>query len=140
MTVILCLACLLLSNTGAMSVSASTFIGGTTVFTLVDPPMFCANEHPNGCFQTPGMVYVNYRNNLNLSVLGIVFWVIHNSLGQTVGFGTATLQLAPGANETGYPAVYGLASGMYSSAVFAIATSGVAISNSTALAFNLTNQ
>jgi hypothetical protein len=124
---------------GAMSASASTFVGGTTALTLVNPPTYCANARPNGCFETPGMAYVNYRNNLNSSVLAIVLWVIHNNVGQTVGFGAATVSLAPGANATAYPIVFGLAPGAYSSMIFAISSSGVAISSAATLVFSLSS-
>jgi len=83
------------------------------------------------------MAYANYRNNLNVSVLGIVLWVVHNSIGQTVGIGAGTIELSPGANATAELIIYELAPGTYDSVVFAIATSGVAISNSTSLAFTL---
>gem|GEM_PF-2126491 len=136
-SIVLCAAWLLLYNVDAMPASASTFVGGTNVFTQVNPRTFCANAHPKCCPTAPGEVYVNYRNNLNVSVLGIVFWVVHNSIGQTVGIGAATMQLSPGANATGELVIYELAPGTYDSVVFATATSGVAISNSTSLAFTM---
>jgi len=47
------------------------------------------------------------------------------------------MQLSPGANATGELVIYELAPGTYDSVVFATATSGVAISNSTSLAFTM---
>jgi hypothetical protein len=86
------------------------------------------------------MIYANYRNNLNQSVLGFVIWVVHNGIGQTVGYGAATIQPGPGANVTAVPIIYNLAPGTYDSSVFVIASSGVAISNSTSLAFTVASQ
>ena len=83
------------------------------------------------------MAFANYRNNLNASVLAIVLWVVHNNIGQTVGFGAATIDLAPGANATANPTIYSLPSGTFNSTIFAISTSGVAVSNSTSLGFTL---
>jgi hypothetical protein len=135
-SIIFCAAWLLLYNVDWMSASASTFVGGTNAFTLVNPPVYCVNEHPNGCFMATG-VYVDYRNSLNVTVVGFAFWVVHNGIGQTVGFGVATIQLDAGANETAYLLIYGLVPGTYNSTIFATAPSGVAISNSTSLAFTL---
>jgi hypothetical protein len=132
-----CAAWLLLYNAAAMSASASTFVGGTGSFTLVSPPAFCTNVHPTGCPTAPGTAYANYRNNLNTSVLAIVLWIVHNGVGQTVGIGAATIQLSPGANATAEIIIYELAPGTYTSVVFAIATSGVAVSNATSLAFTM---
>jgi hypothetical protein len=83
------------------------------------------------------MIYADYKNNLNSSVLGIVVWVVHNGIGQTVGYGAATIQPDPGANSTALPIIYNLAPGTYNSTLFVIASSGVAISNSTSVAFTL---
>jgi len=86
------------------------------------------------------MIYANFRNNLDSNVTGIVLWVVHNEVGQTVGIGSTTLQLSAGANATANPIIYNLAPGTYNSTVFAIASNGVEISTSTVLLFTLPGQ
>lgn len=80
-------------------------------------------------------VQVTYNNGIGGNVTGIVFAVVHNSLGQTVEISTATLQLQAGANGTAYPVLFGLPSGQYSTTIFAIESSGIAISTTTTLTF-----
>jgi hypothetical protein len=70
-------------------------------------------------------------------VTGIVLMVVHNSLGQTVEYSTATLQLANGANGTAYLVPFGLAPGEYSSSVFVVTTGGVAISTTIVASFTV---
>jgi hypothetical protein len=139
--IIFCAAWLFLYNVDAMSASASAFIGGTNVLTLAGPPLYCTNEHPDGCFTTTGNVYVYYRDNLNVTVTGFVYWVVHNGIGQTVAVGEATVLLEPGVNDTANVIIFGLVPGTsYNSAIFVTAPGGVAISNSTSLAFTIPNQ
>ena len=118
--------------------AASTLTGETSTFTLVDSPLYCVNQIPNGCFATTGMVYSNYRNNLNVSAVGIVYLVVHNANGQTVGYGATLIQPGPGANETAFPIVFNLAPGTYNSTLFVIDSTGVAVSNSTTVGFTVT--
>jgi len=118
----------------------STCVGGPENWSLASPPIYCVDAHPNGCFVTPGMIYANFRNNLDSNVTGIVLWVVHNEVGQTVGIGSTTLQLSAGANATANPIIYNLAPGTYNSTVFAIASNGVEISTSTVLLFTLPGQ
>jgi len=73
-------------------------------------------------------VSVSYTNTSNSPVTAIVYAVVHNSIGQTVLYSTATLPLAAGATGTGYPIIFGLPSGTYSVTVFATTTNGQAIS------------
>ncbi len=130
------IAFLLFPNLLFTQTSGSTFIGGTNVFVLTAPPSFCQNDN-SGCFVTNGMLYVNYRNNLNTTVTGIVFMVLHNLKGQTLGFGAATLILAAGANGTAYPMMYNLPPGTYDASVFAVTPSGIAISASAPIVFTI---
>jgi hypothetical protein len=70
-------------------------------------------------------------------VTGIVYLVVHNRLGQTAEYSTATLQLAVGANGTAYPIAFGLPSGEYSATFFVVTSGGVAISVSTTVPFTV---
>ena len=80
---------------------------------------------------------IPYVNTFNTTAIGIVFMVVHNSLGQTVEISTGVLQLAAGANGTAYTIVFGLASGEYSATFFVTEPSGVAISATTTAAFTV---
>jgi hypothetical protein len=80
---------------------------------------------------------LTYLNTSNTTVIGVVFMVIHNDLGQTVEVSTATLQLAAGANGTAYLTRFGLASGAYSGTFFVVEPSGVAISTTTTETFTV---
>jgi len=73
-------------------------------------------------------VQITYTNNSNGPVTAIVYAVVHNSLGQTVAYSTATLPLASGASGTAYPIIFGLPSGSYSVTLFVTSTTGVALS------------
>jgi hypothetical protein len=78
-----------------------------------------------------------YVNGINATVTGVVFMVVHNSLGQTIEISTCVLQLASGANGTAYTITFGLASGEYSATFFAVSTSGYAISSTTTSPFTV---
>jgi hypothetical protein len=101
-----------------------------------------------GCwFETGDPVYAplgpytsfgtTYANGINATVTGVVFMVVHNSLGQTVQISTCVLQLAAGANGTAYTIAFGLASGEYSATFFVVSTGGYAISSTTAAPFTV---
>jgi hypothetical protein len=83
------------------------------------------------------MIETNYTNIGGVNLTGIVFAVVHNNLGQTVEISTGTLQLAAGANGTAFAAVFGLPDGEYSGTIFAVSTSGVAISFTITVAFTI---
>jgi hypothetical protein len=55
---------------------------------------------------------------------------VHNSAGQTVYYTTATITVAAGGSATAYDVIAGLPSGTYSVTIFAVSTSGTAISTS----------
>jgi hypothetical protein len=129
LTVLLSLALLVLPNLAAPTV-ASPFIGGTDAWTLVNSP----SVSQVGCCAAGQVVY---HNNINVTVLGIVFMVLHNDMGQTVYFTSATLDIAAGANSTAYEVIFGLPSGNYDATFFAIAPSGVAISAATTATLTL---
>jgi hypothetical protein len=77
---------------------------------------------------------VNFGNGY---VTGVVFMVVHNRLGQTVEYSTATLQLTNGANGTAYLVAFGLASGEYAATIFVDTTSWVAISTPATASFTV---
>lgn len=77
-----------------------------------------------------------FQNNLDVGVLGIVIMVVHNNLGQTVFYSTATLNLTRGFSGTAYNVEIGLPPSKYQATIFAVSTSGVAISNSTTVSFS----
>jgi hypothetical protein len=101
----------------------SLFIGEATDWTLTKTPSLADD-----------LMSVTYKNNLNITVMAAVGWIIlYNSVGQTVYFSAGGLpNLAPGETGTGYIPLHGLPSGTYYATVFATSTSMVAISNSTA--------
>jgi hypothetical protein len=83
------------------------------------------------------VIAISYTNLCSGSVLGVVFAVVHNMLGQTVEISTGTLQLAAGANGTAFAVVFGLPDGEYSGTLFAVSASGVALSTTTTVAFTV---
>jgi hypothetical protein len=68
---------------------------------------------------------------------GIVFMVVHNSLGQTAQISTATLVLLARGNGTAYPVYFGLPPGEYSATFFAVAAAGYAFSLSETASFTV---
>jgi hypothetical protein len=111
---------------------ATGFIGGTDVLTPVRHVSFC----PADCTPNVGVVY-DYQNNLDVNVTGIVWWVIHNGLGQTVQWSTSMVYIPAGSNVTGY-VVAPLPLGNYNSTVFVTTIGGIAISGLATLSFTRT--
>jgi hypothetical protein len=83
------------------------------------------------------VIEISYTNLCSGNVLGIVFAVVHNMLGQTVEISTGTLLLAPGANGTAFAVVFGSPDGEYSGTLFAASASGVALSTTITVAFTV---
>jgi len=73
-------------------------------------------------------VQTSFTNTSNSPVTAIVYAVVHNALGQTVSYSTATITASAGGSATAYDVLFGLAPGTYSVTVFATSTSGTAIS------------
>jgi hypothetical protein len=94
----------------------------------VEPP---DNQGPNYVFA------MTYANSANISLLGIVFLVVHNSLGQTLEISTGSVVLAAGANGTAFPVVFGLAPGTYQGTYFVISPAGTAMSSTSTLNFTV---
>lgn len=96
---------------------------------IVNPPSYT----PFGAFDS---IEATFTNEFSTNVTGIVFVVVHNSIGQTVEISTATLPLGAGANGTSYAVIFGLVPGAsYSGNIFVTEASGVAISLTTTLSF-----
>jgi hypothetical protein len=120
----------LLVLSSASAVQADTFVGGTTVWTMVGAP--AASVTNLGPVDT-----VSYSNHLTVSVPGIVFMVLRNNSSQMVYFTTATATIAPGTIESAALVEFGLPAGTYNATFFAVSFSGVAISSSTSALFTV---
>jgi hypothetical protein len=82
-------------------------------------------------------IQTTYTNNSNAPVTAIVYAVVHNALGQTVSYTTATITMNAGASATAYDVLFGLAPGTYSVTIFATSTSGTAISTSSTVSVTI---
>ena len=111
-------------------VSPTTYPLGALTWTLVSTPELA----PQG-----GELVVTYKNNLNTALEGIVYTVVHNSIGQTLAYEASTLNMRAGQTGTTYnPVWFNVPEGEnYTTSVFATSFSGVAISNSTSVSYYL---
>ncbi len=101
---------------------------GTQTLRLVVGPVVSA----------PGaIVEVGYKNNAPYSLSGTVYFVVHNSIGQTVFYSTAAVHPMGGEIVMAYLATSGLPHGEYTASVFAISTNGVAISETSSISYSL---
>ena len=119
---------MVLASYGAQAGNALTFVGGTSNWTAVGSPKMVSMGTFSGAATT-------FHNNLDVQVLGVVIMVLHNRIGQTVSYSTATLDLTRGFTGTAYTVELGLPSGVYNATIFAFSLGGVAISNSTTFEF-----
>jgi hypothetical protein len=78
-----------------------------------------------------------FSNAATSSVTGIVYAVVHNSIGQTVYYTTATISPSASGTATAFLVLAGLPAGTYTVQVFATDTSGNAISVSTTTSVTL---
>lgn len=75
---------------------------------------------------------VTYYNSFRSSVLAMVYLVMRNQIGQTVGIDWTNTEIPSGGNETLHPSISVLLPpGNYSTSIFAVNSGGVAISNIT---------
>ncbi len=126
LTVLVSVAIILLASfeTSRAYSPPPTYPLGSLTWTLTSTPKLGAD--------LAGTLSVTYRNNLNTTLAGIVYAVVHNSGGQTVAWETTSLNLTAGQTGTAYLDVWLVVpKGNYNSSVFATSLSGVAISNST---------
>jgi hypothetical protein len=96
----------------------------TTTYTLI------GTLHESPC---PGLplpcITATYSNAIGSNAtLGVIYAVVHNSIGQTILITFATVSPAAGANATSYLVMSGLASGTYNATVFAVNENYLAIS------------
>ncbi|MDA4118745.1 MAG: hypothetical protein OK455_10430 [Thaumarchaeota archaeon] len=119
---------LLLVLGGLQSAAADASIGGTSTWTVVGPPTMLTLEG-SPAFQ------ITFHNDLTVSVFGIVMVVLHNGLGQTVYYTTATTTLTRLGIGPVYAAVVGVPAGSYNATFFAMDSSGVGISAPTTAVF-----
>jgi hypothetical protein len=110
--------------------AASPFAGGTDAWTIKGQvTVVQLNGYPTG--------KANYQNNLNVTVLGIVYVVLHNSAGQTVYINVGTTSPAAGTNSTAFVVIYGVPTGTYSATFFVTLASGPAMSVPTSIPVTL---
>ncbi len=125
-------ASLLLLSSVVAPAMASPFTGGTNGLTILgQPSVSVLNGNPTA--------KANYQNTNNVTLtLGLIFIVLHNSVGQTVYVQVATISnLAPNANSTAYVVIYGVQSGTYTATVFAELPSGTSMSVPTSVSITL---
>jgi hypothetical protein len=120
----------LLVLSSAAAVQADTFVGGTTVWTMVGAPTPSVGAF--GQLET-----VSFSNHLTVSVPGVIFMVLRNNSSQMVDLAEATATIAPGAIVAAQLVEFGLAAGTYNATFFAVAYSGVAISLPTSALFTV---
>ncbi len=82
-------------------------------------------------------IQTSFSNTSTAPVTAVVFAVVHNALGQTVSYSTATVTASAGGSATAYNVLYGLAPGTYSVTIFATSTSGTAISNTSTVSVTI---
>jgi len=99
-------------TTSCQSTSCLTVTGSPTQTTLGQQPALA----------------VTYTNSANAQVTGVVYAVVHNAVGQTVYYTTATITPVAGGTATAYLVLAGLPSGTYSVSYFVENSAGVAIS------------
>jgi len=110
---------------------AAPVIGGYSTLTLVNPPTqsTCQGQR---CYQ------VTFKNNVAAPIIpALVFFVVHNSAGQTVLMSLATVSFDASATASAYPLVYGLSSGTYNATVFATNSGEIGISSPTFVSFTV---
>jgi trimeric autotransporter adhesin len=102
-----------------------------TTSCMAGGPSTTTTVGPNKAVQT------SFTNNSNAPVTAIVYAVVHNALGQTVAYSTATITANPGNSATAYNVLFGLAPGTYSVTIFATSTSGTAISTTSTVSVTI---
>ena len=83
------------------------------------------------------IISASFTNNSNAPQTAFIFAVVHNALGQTVEYTTATVSPAAGASQTGQLVLFGLPPGTYSVTIFAVSGSGTALSTTTSVSVTI---
>jgi len=112
----------------------SITVGSTNTTTCNTTSCFTASGTPaKTTIGTQEFIQSSFTNTSNAPATAIVYAVVHNALGQTVSYSTATVTANAGASVTAYDALFGLAPGTYTVTIFATSTSGTAISTTTSV-------
>jgi len=129
------------TNGGTGLASGNAVLDTPLQFTVGGTSGSCTNEGTAcmGINGTPAVsksggntiISAAFTNNSNAPQTGYIYAVVHNALGQTVYYTTATVSPAAGASQTGQLVLFGLPSGTYSATIFVVSTSGTAISGTT---------
>jgi len=139
---------LVVSSQGAGGAPVGTGILDTpTTLTVGGVSGSCTNEGTAcmGISGTPAVskqsgntiISASYTNNSNAPQTAFIYAVVHNALGQTVSYTTATISPAAGASQTGQLVLFGLAPGTYSVTVFVVSSSGTALSTGTTVSVTI---
>jgi len=121
LTLAAAVAVVMIASSGAPASATVPFVGGYGVLSLVSAPTPCVLQGMR-CYQ------ITFKNNLNVSILPvIVYFVVHNSAGQTVLMTTATMSLPASATSSAFPVIFGLASGTYNATYFPTSPNGIGI-------------
>ena len=83
------------------------------------------------------IISASYTNNSNAPQTAFIYAVVHNALGQTVEYTTATVSPAAGASAPAQLVLFGLPSGTYSVTLFAVSGSGTALSTTTSVSVTI---
>jgi len=108
----------------------SLTVGGTSG-TCTNEGTSCMGLSGTPAVTTSGgnkVITATFSNNSNAPQTAYIYGVVHNALGQTVAYTTATVSPNAGASASGQLVLFGLAPGSYSVTLFAVSTSGVALS------------
>ncbi len=119
---------LLLLSLPATAASQVAIGTDTLMLTSLTHPTLCSGY----CFSA------TYTNNSSANVTAIIFGVVHNLIGQTIYYTTATLHLTPGGSATAFLVMFGNTDATYVDCmnVFAVTPSYVAISTTSTLCFH----
>ncbi len=150
---------------GTYTIAASAVISGqlynaSTTFTYLPGPAGASSSSSSTSCSTPcyscdfgsadwalttkpvlaqigGDLNVTYANNLAVASTGLVYSVVHNQLGQTVGYVVVTMRLDAGQTGSAYlPVWFDFGPGNYTVSIFVTSPAGIAMSNSTSVAYD----
>jgi len=126
-------------NTAILDIPPTLTVGGTSGS--------CTNEG-TACMGISGtptvtkqggntIISASYTNNSNAPQTAFVYAVVHNALGQTVEYTTATISPGAGSSTVAQLVLFGLAPGTYSASVFVVSGSGTALSSPTTVSVTI---
>jgi len=126
---------------GVVSIAAQPSIGVTgTSGTCTNQGTSCFTGSGTPTEQQLGAnkaIVATFTNNSNAPQTAIVYAVVHNALGQTVYYTTATVSPAAGASAQAQLVLFGLPSGSYTATIFVTSTGGTAISTSSTVSVTI---